>query len=181
MSKAVVQAGQVLEDIAVQYLGSASAWLVLARLNGLAPSANLVAGQVLELPAVVDSKVSRFYTQNKLNPAGAEGYTTTVNFPVQIVGAATIQDKIIVQPGQTLEDIAIQYGGDYSAVFDLVKANGLDFSSDLTPGQMLVKPTVKNARVKTVYAAKGYVPAAGSEPVLDGIDYWRIEYEFEVQ
>lgn len=183
MSKAIVIADQTLEDIAIQYCGSASAWLALARLNGLNPSADLIAGQELLLPAVVDSKVRRFYTENKLVPAGGNSYTGLVNLPVQVVDTATQVDPnlIVVQPGQTLEDIAIQYGGDFSAVFDLVKLNGLDFSSDLVPGQVLVKPAVKNAKVQSVYAARGYVPAAGSEPILDGIDYWRIEYEFTVQ
>ena len=184
MSKATVIADQTLEDVAIQYCGSASAWLELARLNKLDPSTDLMAGQVLELPPVLDLKVSRFYSENKLVPAGANSYTGSINLPVQTVDTNVGQIDptiLVVQPGQTIEDIAIQYGGDYSAVFDLVKLNALDFSTDLIAGQVLKKPVVKNAKVQSVYASRGYVPAAGSEPVLEGIDYWRIEYEFTVQ
>ena len=88
--------------------------------------------------------------------------------------------SINVQPGQTLEDIAIQYCGDYSAIFQLAKLNGLSLTDDLVPGQALVLPAAVNARVRSVYADRRYVPASGVEVVEEGIGYWGIEYDFVV-
>lgn len=89
--------------------------------------------------------------------------------------------SITVKPGQALEDIAIQHCGDYSAIFQLAKLNSLNLTDDLVPGQSLVLPVTVNARVRSVYADRGYVPASGVEVVEEGIGYWGIEYEFTVQ
>ncbi len=69
MSKATVQPGQTLADIAVQYLGSEEAVFALASLNSLGVTDELTAGQNLELPAVVNKRVRRVYELGGYEPA----------------------------------------------------------------------------------------------------------------
>lgn len=72
MSSAVVKLGQTLEDIAVQYLGSEQAVFDLARLNGLALTASLLPGQVLQLPEVADRRVRKIFLDGGYQPAVGE-------------------------------------------------------------------------------------------------------------
>lgn len=90
--------------------------------------------------------------------------------------------KAVVQPGQTLEDIAVQWCGSEEAVWELARLNGLGLTADIIPGALLRLPSVVDKRVRRVYVERGWAPAAGGEVlVLEGIDYWAIELEFEVQ
>lgn len=45
---------------------------------------------------------------------------------------------IVVENGQTLMDLAIQYYGNASAIFDLANDNGLAVTDELHPGTALV-------------------------------------------
>ncbi len=49
---------------------------------------------------------------------------------------------VILYDGQDLADITVQEYGFLSALFNLVKANGLALTADLTAGQVLVLPAV---------------------------------------
>jgi LysM repeat protein len=89
--------------------------------------------------------------------------------------------KAIVQAGQTLEDIAIQYLGSEQAVFELASINSLELTADLSAGQQLELPDVYDKQVRRVYERGGYQPAAGGDADLQGINYWIIEQNFIVQ
>lgn len=79
MSQLVISSGQSLADVCLQTRGSLEGLYELADLNGLAITATLSPGQVLELPATdaPAGDVVRYYAQrsiriNTLNEAAAE-------------------------------------------------------------------------------------------------------------
>ncbi len=64
-----VKNNQSLFDIAIQHCGSAEAAFAIAVLNAKSITDDLVAGEVLQLPAVANRAVAEYYTNNKLQPA----------------------------------------------------------------------------------------------------------------
>jgi len=69
-------------------------------------------------------------------------------------------NKVTVQPGQTLLDIAIQSAGSAEASVLLAQLNGLGVTDVLTAGMVLDLPDVIDKRVVRVYSIAGYVPAS---------------------
>jgi hypothetical protein len=93
--------------------------------------------------------------------------------------------EIKVLNGQSLFDIAIQAAGSVEAAFDIALANGVSITDELQPGTILVIPAVVNKRVADYYRSNSIKPATtlgaqDVEFVTAGINYWRIEYDFEV-
>lgn len=86
---------------------------------------------------------------------------------------------IIVQPGQTLPDIAIQYCGDLAAWPSIASLNGLNITDVIEAGMSLMIPQPIKKNIVEAFANKGVVPASGSN-ALEGIDYWMVLYEFIV-
>lgn len=180
MSSVVVQPGQTLYDIAVQHLGSMEGVYELARLNALDVTATLNAGQQLSLPGVRDKRVRRIlqdYTPASTEGAGGswQGWQA-IRMP-----AAVRNNDITVQPRQTLFDIAVQYLGSIEGVYQLGKLNNLMLTDELEAGQKLKLPATIQPATALFFSEGRYVPAGEDEGVLDGIDYWMIAYEFEVQ
>jgi hypothetical protein len=64
-----VLAGQSLIDIAIQELGSAEGAYNLAVLNGMSITDDLVPGQELVMPDVVNKNISTYYANKSLTPA----------------------------------------------------------------------------------------------------------------
>lgn len=85
-----------------------------------------------------------------------------------------------VQAGQTLLDIAIQELGSADAVAALAFLNELDITAEITAGQVLKLPEVTNKRVVRALDEAGIFPATHISEILEGIDYWGIEYDFIV-
>lgn len=86
---------------------------------------------------------------------------------------------IIVLPGQTLPDIAVEHGGDLSAWPVIASLNSLRMTDTIEAGQSLLIPLPINKVVSDEMAKKGYQPAT-SDALLEGIDYWAVLYEFIV-
>lgn len=89
-----------------------------------------------------------------------------------------------VKPGQTLPDIAVQHCGHLSAWAGIAALNGLGLTDALAAGQVLKLPDIADKRVVAYLKAGGHEPAAGAVQafvVLEGIGYWAIEEDFEVQ
>jgi hypothetical protein len=86
----------------------------------------------------------------------------------------------IARVGQTLTDISIQHLGSEEAVGELARLNSLDLTAVLIPGQVLNLPDVVGKRVVRVYTERAYVPAANVDTASEGIEFWGIEFEFEV-
>jgi predicted Zn-dependent protease len=159
MNSVVVIAGQTLSDVAVAQYGFLDAVAPLAIANGLALTDDLAAGQVLVLPEV--SK------PNNQQPD-----------PVRTVAPSVAT----VQPGQTLADLAVQYLGGLDGITSLAALNGLALTEELEAGSILTLPAQRDKRVVAYFARGGYYPATGEQiELLEGIDYWGIEFDFIVQ
>jgi len=61
--------GQSLFDVACICLGAAEAAIQIALLNGISVTDDLVVGQELKLPDVVNRDIVSYYANNGLNPA----------------------------------------------------------------------------------------------------------------
>jgi hypothetical protein len=93
--------------------------------------------------------------------------------------------EVKVLNGQSLFDLAIQAAGSVEAVFDIAAANGVSITDELQPGTILVIPAVSNRQVADYYRSNSIRPATtlgahDVEFITEGINYWRIEYDFEV-
>ena len=64
--------GQTLFDIAIQSCGSAEAAFKLAVLNGMSVTDDLVPGQELVMPDVVNNSISSYYDNKSLTPATSD-------------------------------------------------------------------------------------------------------------
>lgn len=89
--------------------------------------------------------------------------------------------KATVQAGQNLTDIAIQYCGNQQAVFEVASLNNLSVTDDLAAGVEVLIPDAYDKRVVKYFLDGQYFPATSEELGLEGIDYWGIEINFEVQ
>lgn len=183
MSNATVQPGQSLLDIAIQHCGSLEALGELARLNGLDVSASLTAGDVLEIPEPTNKRVRRILADFQIVPASSEeplGISVTLPVvPVNISATYNVAGAV-VQAGQSLADIAVQYLGSVSAMPELAQLNGITITDELEPGTRLELPSVVSQAVANYMNAGGYAPAANVQDELEGIGYWGIEYDFIV-
>lgn len=182
MANVTVQAGQTIQDVAVQWLGSAEGAFQIAQLNDLSMTASLTPGQVLELPEVIDKRVRRAYELRGYRPAtegGDPGDLVNTAIIIEVNAGYQREGVVVVQPGQTLHDIAVQWLGSAEAVYELAQLNGLAYTESLVAGQELVLPAAYAARTANEFARNGWSPATDSEegdPI--GIGYWRIEIDF---
>lgn len=96
---------------------------------------------------------------------------------------------ITVTSRQGLFDVALQYCGAMEAAYDIATLNGISLTDDLTNGQQLdITASVDNDN-RQYYEVNDIKPAtsittAEIYEILgegEGIEFWRIEYDFEVQ
>lgn len=86
--------------------------------------------------------------------------------------------------GQSLWDMALQHCGSADAAFAIARMNNVNLTDSPTPGTVLALPAVTNKKVVKYYADNGIMPASGastSSATGDGIGYWVIGANFEVQ
>jgi len=114
----VVQAGETLSEIARMYGSTVEA---IVQANNLDSANAIREGQVLLIPSITSPA-----------PTG-EATTEPVPTPSSSVG----QRIHVVQPGETLIQIAEMYG---VTVTEIVQANGLDNPNAISVGQALVIP-----------------------------------------
>ena len=89
---------------------------------------------------------------------------------------------------QSLFDIAMEHAGSSEAAWDIAVANQLSITDDLTVGETLAVPMVKNQRIVTFFQAIKHSPATAISTdeinnllgVGEGIEFWAIEYDFVV-
>lgn len=87
-----------------------------------------------------------------------------------------------VQESQTLEDVAVQLLGSAEAKFALAEMNNLGYTATLKTGQVLILPDVYDKKVSLYFKENGYIPAVRQDQQdLEGIEYWILELETEVQ
>ena len=97
------------------------------------------------------------------------------------------KNEISVMPNQNIYDISIQEYGSVEGIFNLVTENDLGLSTIVEVGSTLnANSEVINKKIANYYKTHS-APATGNkilldaEPVLEGIEYWAIEVDFEVQ
>lgn len=100
--------------------------------------------------------------------------------------------KAVVLDCQSLLDIAVQELGDISGVFELAEKAGLSLTEELETGLEMELPAVAaDKQVAAYYASRWIRPATaitidstsgpgGGELLLEGIEFWGIEYDFIV-
>lgn len=100
--------------------------------------------------------------------------------------------KAVVLDCQSLLDIAVQELGDISGIFELAEKTGLSLTEELEAGQEIELPAfVTDKQVAAYYESKQIRPATaitidstsgsgGGELLLEGIEFWGIEYDFIV-
>lgn len=92
---------------------------------------------------------------------------------------ALVTKDIIVEQGQTLKDIGLQYWGTIEGWFLVADMNGLKMTELLAPGQVLKVEVVNNETVK--YLEKGnHVIATLKDTDALGIGYMKIGVDFKV-
>lgn len=156
MRSVIIQPGETLPDIAVRYLGSIDAWSDIAKLNGIGLTSGLSAGQVLQLPEV------------------------TYNYVVAARPEASTSILVVVEPGQSLADIAIQWCGNTAEWPSIAALNGVGLTDTLSVGTAIIVPAPNDKRVAQYFKRGGYKPSTGEITALEGIDYWFIELDFKV-
>lgn len=181
MSKAIVNAGQSWEDLAIQHLGDQEAVFALLRKNNTDLATPPAASASIDLSEVQNKRVAKIYSENGYQPS-SEGVLVLNNEYFRVI--VTLKGdtaEAIPRPGQNWEDLAIQYLGDQEAVFALLRQNKTSLAANIAPGVNIGLPSVLNPSTRKYFADGGYFPASATDVVLEGIDYWGIEIDFEVQ
>lgn len=96
---------------------------------------------------------------------------------------------IIVLPNQSLLDVAIQYTGSVENAFNIAFVNGYSVSDYIATGSALIIPDdIKPDKdVLSFYKRNQIAPATDMNvdvieiKPLEGIGYWEIENNFEIQ
>lgn len=159
MDKVTIIPGETLADIAVKHLGSTDAWLQIATINSLSPTATLIGGQILQLPEKSEQPKNQKETKRATNAR---------------IG--------IVAPGQTWADLSVQYLGATDGWIALVKLNNASLTTEPIPGTVINLPPIVERRVAKYMKEGNHKPATEKGAYsLDGIDYMGIEYTFAVR
>jgi len=96
---------------------------------------------------------------------------------------------MIIQESQSLIDAAIIECGSADAAFEVAILNNMSITDDLAIGFQLVPTNILDNGIYNYYKSKGLQPATGItnaeiNDILeagDGIEFWGIEIDFEVQ
>lgn len=95
---------------------------------------------------------------------------------------------ITVTSRQSVLDIALQHCGSLEAAFDIAQSNGISLTDDLTTGQSMSVPDATDAEMAQHYGVNNICPATAITTdeindtlnILEGVDFWGIEYDFIV-
>lgn len=96
---------------------------------------------------------------------------------------------ITVTNNQSMMDVAIQNCGSFEAAFDLAMLNDISLTDDLSAGASLTETAISNNDVVVAYNAAHVCPATAVTTdeinealgVEEGIEFWAIQIDFEVQ
>lgn len=69
-------------------------------------------------------------------------------------------NSVLIRPGQSLTDIAIQEHGTQQSVFDFAKENKLSITEIITPGEELDKVEVDDEWMQYYYQTKSLYPTS---------------------
>jgi len=96
---------------------------------------------------------------------------------------------ITVTSGQNLLDVAVEHCGAVEAAYELAMANGMSLTDDLANGSSLGEVECQDPDVTLFFEVNDIQPASGITTdeinnrlgIGEGVEFWRIEMEFEVQ
>ncbi|MBS1506032.1 MAG: LysM peptidoglycan-binding domain-containing protein [Bacteroidetes bacterium] len=158
----VVQDGQSIYDIALRYYGSVTGVDILLQDNDLSIDSDLKAGQVLKVrsasgDATSNSTVS-FFEKNDSTVNNFDFIKKSINPSVKIIGGVKapivqsdprkVSDTWVVQSGQSIFDVVLQFYHDISYVQKFLTDNGLTIDDSLTSGQVVkIDTTIVNMPV----------------------------------
>ena len=100
-----------------------------------------------------------------------------------MINQATITER------QSLLDIALQHSGSMETAFEIALLNELSLTDDLAAGTQVVLPENDgNKEVENYYAVNDLRPASAITQaeindtlnIGEGVEFWAIEYDFEV-
>jgi hypothetical protein len=97
--------------------------------------------------------------------------------------------SLTIIQNQSLLDVAIEQLGSVDRAFEVALLNGLSISADLYPGQEINLPDVYSANTeqalyfanKKIATAQAFAQTEELSPILEGIGYMEVEYDFKVQ
>ena len=95
---------------------------------------------------------------------------------------------ITVTSRQSVLDIVLQHCGGLEAAYDIALNNGISLSDDLDTGQELAVPEPTDETMAKHYNVNGIQPATAITSdeindtlnILEGVDFWGIEFDFVV-
>lgn len=85
--------------------------------------------------------------------------------------------------GQTWIDIALQEVGDEHRLFELCDLNNSGITDDIAAGYVATTPDFESNKKSIVNTLRKVRPASGisiAEELMEGIEYWGIEFDFVV-
>lgn len=92
---------------------------------------------------------------------------------------------MIVQQGQCLVDLAIQYCGDAMGIFQIALLNNISLTEGVHPGQELSEPEILNKPIQNYFYERKLTPATNDDMSSTagggGIGFWVINNDFIVQ
>ncbi len=162
-----ILSGETLFDVAIKRYGHMQGLAKLIVDNGLSFTDEPAPGYVLQL-----DELERFD-----------------NLPTVTVAKQVneLPNEATAEAGQNMFDMALQIYGDISGLVELSNDNSRSLTSDTSAGDKLKSSTqLKNKLLVEYYKGQNIKPATGLTPAEseqlkpEGIDYWAIEYDFEV-
>jgi len=158
----VVQDGQTIYDIAVRYYGNLSGVDALLKDNALTYDSDLIAGQTLVIRTssgnVYNNAVVDFYNKNDSTINNFDNLKSVVNAatiiqggvkaPIVTTDARSVTDRWVVQNGQSMFDVIIQFYGSLSFTQNFLDDNGFTIDDALVAGQtVIIDPTLVNLTI----------------------------------
>jgi len=96
-----------------------------------------------------------------------------------------MKNTAIIEPGQSLLDIAVQHCGSVEAVLTIALANGLSVTEAVAVGAVVSTIEAANRAVANLFAVNGIKPATAITQTEalntiadEGIEFWTIEEDF---
>jgi hypothetical protein len=98
-----------------------------------------------------------------------------IHYPLSII-------HYTLEHGQTLMDMALQFGGSLESIFDIASGSiTFDVPSVVIDKTVLQFFTQKYAKNLRFYSDKNIVPSTNVYPTdLEGVDFWGVEFDFIV-
>jgi hypothetical protein len=148
-------------DVAIERYRNIEAVFDLAFENGLALTDTLIPGRVL---------TPIYNTVYEIKEPVA-----IVPYPLSII-------HYTLEYGQTLMDMALQFGGSLESIFDIASGSiTFDAPSVVIDKTVLQFFTQKYAKNLRFYSDRNIVPSTNVYPTdLEGVDFWGVEFGFIV-